>query len=33
MDKEQPIGVLDSGLGGVSVLRALREVLPKENYL
>ncbi len=33
MDKEHPIGVLDSGLGGVSVLRALREVLPKENYL
>jgi len=33
MDKRQPIGVLDSGLGGVSVLRALRDLLPQENYL
>lgn len=33
MDKKQPIGVFDSGLGGISVLRALRTLLPKENYL
>lgn len=33
MDKKQPIGVFDSGLGGVSVLRALRALLPQENYL
>lgn len=33
MDKTQSIGILDSGVGGVSVLRALLEVLPHENYL
>lgn len=33
MEKWQPIGVFDSGLGGVSVLRALRALLPRENYL
>ena len=26
------VGVLDSGLGGISVLRALKTVLPYENY-
>lgn len=33
MEKRQPIGVFDSGLGGISVLRALRALLPHENYL
>lgn len=26
------IGVLDSGLGGISVLKALKRILPQENY-
>ncbi|OEU71395.1 MAG: glutamate racemase [Desulfovibrio sp. S3730MH75] len=28
-----PIGVFDSGVGGLTVLRALRELLPDENFL
>ncbi len=28
-----PIGVFDSGLGGLSVLKELRKVLPNENYI
>ncbi len=28
-----PVGVLDSGLGGLSVLRALRHRLPQEDFL
>lgn len=31
--KERPIGVFDSGLGGISVLRDLRRVLPREHIL
>lgn len=30
---QQPIGVFDSGLGGISVLRELVAFLPNENYL
>jgi glutamate racemase len=30
---QQPIGVFDSGVGGLSVLRAIRELLPQENVL
>ena len=30
---EMPIGVMDSGVGGVSVLNALRFLLPFENYV
>ena len=30
---KQPIGVFDSGIGGLTVLRALRERLPCENFL
>ncbi len=33
MDAFQPIGVFDSGLGGVSVLRAIRTELPNEDYV
>jgi len=31
--KEQPIGVFDSGLGGISVLRELVSLLPKEDFI
>lgn len=31
--KDLPIGVFDSGVGGLTVLRALRERLPHEQYL
>src|SRR5260221_524147 len=30
---EQPIGVFDSGVGGLSVLRAIRQELPEEDVL
>lgn len=30
---ERPIGVFDSGVGGISVLRELRAHLPRENYV
>ncbi len=34
MDKnELPIAVIDSGVGGISVLRSLLEMMPNENYL
>jgi len=28
-----PIGVFDSGVGGLTVLRALREAMPEENFI
>lgn len=31
--QKQPIGVLDSGVGGVSVLRELVKALPKEDFI
>jgi glutamate racemase len=31
--KKFPIGVFDSGIGGVSVLRALKELLPQEDFI
>ena len=31
--KEDYIGVFDSGLGGISVLRHLRRILPEEKFL
>lgn len=31
--KESPIGVFDSGMGGVSVLRQLYRLMPGENYI
>ena len=31
--RERPIGVFDSGLGGISVLRACVSLLPRENFL
>ena len=32
-ERERPIGVFDSGVGGLSVLRALRERLPNERFV
>ena len=29
--RDRPIGVFDSGIGGLTVVRALRELLPEEN--
>jgi glutamate racemase len=33
MSDSRPIGVFDSGIGGLTVLRALLEALPRENYV
>ena len=33
MDINQPIGVFDSGLGGISVLREITALLPAEDYI
>lgn len=33
MPSTNPIGVFDSGVGGLSVLRALRELMPSENVI
>ena len=33
MNQRRPIGVFDSGVGGLTVLRALREQLPAESLL
>lgn len=33
MDKNGRIGVFDSGIGGVTVLREIIKILPNENYL
>lgn len=33
LSPHQPIGVFDSGVGGLSVLRAIRELLPNEHVL
>ena len=30
LDREAPLGVFDSGLGGLTVVRALRERMPNE---
>jgi len=33
MDRNRPIGVFDSGVGGLSILRALRAELPREDFV
>ncbi len=33
MEQERPIGVFDSGLGGISVLKTLRKELPAEDFI
>lgn len=32
-EKELPIGIFDSGVGGLTVLRALQQALPQEHFL
>lgn len=32
-DKKRPIGMLDSGLGGLSVLKKCIDIMPYENYI
>ena len=31
--KDAPIGVFDSGMGGISVLRELVKIMPNEDYI
>ena len=33
LSKQQPIGIFDSGVGGLSVLRAIREQMPEEAVI
>lgn len=33
MNDERPIGVMDSGIGGLTVLKALKAALPKESFI
>lgn len=33
MDRDRPIGVFDSGVGGLSILRALKHELPREDFV
>jgi len=33
MDRDRPLGVFDSGVGGLSILRALRTELPREDFV
>jgi glutamate racemase len=33
MNEARPVGVFDSGIGGLSVLRSIREHLPRENLI
>ncbi|VVB78927.1 Glutamate racemase [uncultured archaeon] len=33
MSDNRPIGIFDSGVGGITVLRALKQILPKENFI
>lgn len=33
LHKKQPIGVFDSGVGGLSILQELRQLLPFENFV
>jgi glutamate racemase len=33
MDKNSPIGVIDSGVGGLTVLRSLQKALPHEHFI
>ena len=32
-DSSSPLGVFDSGVGGLTVVRALRELLPNESII
>ncbi|MEQ9230307.1 MAG: glutamate racemase, partial [Cyclobacteriaceae bacterium] len=33
MEASQPIGIFDSGIGGLTVARAVRDLLPNENIV
>jgi glutamate racemase len=33
MNSETPIGIMDSGMGGISVLREITKLMPNENYI
>ena len=33
MKKNKPIGIFDSGIGGVTVLKEIIKILPNENYI
>lgn len=33
MNKNEAIGIFDSGIGGVTVLKEILKILPKENYI
>ena len=33
MINHEPIGVFDSGVGGLTVLESIRQILPNENYI
>lgn len=33
MSRQKPIGIFDSGLGGLSICRAINNILPKENLI
>ena len=33
IEKKQPIAVFDSGVGGISVLRELTKIMPKEDFI
>jgi glutamate racemase len=33
LNKEQPIGVFDSGIGGLTVAHAIKEMMPNENLI
>jgi len=32
MNNDAPIGIFDSGLGGLTVLKKIQQLLPNENY-
>ena len=33
IEKKQPIAVFDSGVGGISVLRELKKIMPNEDFI
>ena len=33
MDNQKPIGIFDSGIGGLTVLNELQKILPHENFI
>ena len=33
MNNKAPIGIFDSGLGGLTVLQKIQDILPNEDYI